>query len=140
MLRWAPQRLLDGEWVSSWNWFVCGGACMTIPRRVFEDVGWLNEGFSVPYMPDDLDYATRLFYLGYEAYYLQGCVTYHRADLDARRYQGHRRSKYLQRRKTAAKQELEMYRAYAGGKDPRLRYERYETGFVPDGNRIFAIE
>jgi GT2 family glycosyltransferase len=140
MLRWAPQRLMGGERVSSWNWFVCGGACMTIPRRVFDDVGWLNEGFTVPYMPDDLDYATRLFYLGYEAYYLQGCVAYHRADLDAQRFRAHGRSKSAQRRKTSLKQELEMYRAYAGGKDPRVRYDRYEACAAPDGARILTME
>ena len=140
LLRFAPKRRLGDEWVSSWNWFVCGGACMTIPRRVFDDVGWLNEEFSVPYMPDDLDYATRLFYLGYEAYYLQGCITYHRADLDARQFRGHGRSKAAQRRKTAQKQEVAMYRAYAGGKDPRLRYERYATSSVPDSDRILSID
>lgn len=140
LLRFAPRRRLGDEWVSSWNWFVCGGACMTIPRRVFDDVGWLNEEFSVPYMPDDLDYATRLFYLGYEAYYLQGCVTYHRADLDARQFRGHGRSKASQRRKTAQKQEVAMYRAYAGGKDPRLRYERYAQPVAPKDARIVSIE
>jgi GT2 family glycosyltransferase len=141
LLRWAPRQELHGEQVSSWNWFVCGGACMTIPRRVLDDVGWLNEEFDTQYMPDDLDYAMRLSLLGYEAYYLQDLTSYHRADLDHRLYRRHGSSKRRQRRRIARRQEHEMYARYASGEaSPRLRYARYEGCRFPDGERVLVID
>ena len=141
ILRWAPRRTVEGESVSSWDWFVCGGACMTIPRRVFEDVGWLNEEFDLPYMPDDLDYAMRLSYLDYEAYYLQDCRTYHRAELDHRRYRHNNTAKHRELKRVARRKESEMYRRYASGEtDPRLRYEHYAQCSFPDGRRVISID
>jgi hypothetical protein len=83
----------------------------------------------------------RLSYLGYEAYYLQGCVTYHRADLDRRQYRMYGGGKIRQRRRTARKQEQEMYRRYASGEiDLRLRYERYEGCVFPGGGGILEVD
>jgi GT2 family glycosyltransferase len=140
-LRWAPKIKVGGEVVSSWDWAVCAGGCMTIPRPVFDRVGFFNEDFDFSYMPDDIDYAIRLSALGYHAYYLQQCRSYHRSDLDHQQY---RRYWWDNRRVTIKKSRAAQRHAfglYATGQKPlRLRYSQYENCRFPDGRRLIEID
>jgi GT2 family glycosyltransferase len=78
--RLASPVTVTGERVISWNVSVAGGACMTIPRAVFDRIGYFREDFPVKYMPDDLDYALRVMLIGHRLFYLCGTLAYHRSD------------------------------------------------------------
>lgn len=141
-LRFAPQLHLAGEWVSSLNHWVCGGACMTIPRAIFERVGYFREDFAVPYFLDDVDYANRLSFLGKSAYYLQGCRAYHRGDLDHGPYRSYHLDKRRQMKQNPWKRtESEIMHALAVGDGlVPLSYEHYAKFRFPEGRRVIEVE
>jgi GT2 family glycosyltransferase len=80
--RLASTQRVAGEPVISWNDSVIGGACMTIPRALFDALGYFREDFGIKYMPDDIDYAARVALTGRRSFYLCRTMAYHRHDRD----------------------------------------------------------
>jgi glycosyltransferase involved in cell wall biosynthesis len=133
-----PSRRLAGERVTSWNFWISGGGCMTIRRPLFERLGYFSEDFDVKYMPDDVDYAVRLGVLGLQSFYLCGARAYHREDLDSHYAQVQQQK----RRELPASREMmqRMRMEYVSGKrHVHVTYPRYERCLFPDGRRILEL-
>ena len=128
-----PRELMANEQVSSWNWGVCSGAGMTIPRSVFQRVGYFREEFDFTYSPCDFDMPLRMALLGYEKkFYVQQCHAFHRTDLDHSQYRRSEKHK-SQQKSDRAKARQRLTRGYATGElNPAVHYEQYESCRVDD--------
>jgi len=140
MLRVAPRETRGAERLINWHYCVAAGACMTIPRRVFERAGHFNEDYGGPYMPDDIDYFARLQRLGYDAYYPEGTAAYHRCDLDGRIYDGETPAKRIARAQSMASQREWVHQYDRGERDLRVWYPKYERCRFPPNERILELE
>lgn len=111
---------------------------MTIPRAVFQRLGYFREDFGIKYMPDDVDYAARVALLGLRSYYLCGAVAYHRGDRN-------RRYSRLEKQKTAeraiSKQRMSALRReyICGQHDLYIPYSGYDPNSFPGGRRILEL-
>jgi len=135
----SPCDVVGGEKVISWNWWPIGSACMTIPRPIFQQLGYFCEDYQFKYIWDDVDYSKRLFLLGRRAYYLRGTRAFHRDELD--RYY---RSLQVQKASELPKsRELQKkaYREYViGERDISIFYPHYEDRVFPSGERVIEID
>lgn len=136
--RLLPAHRLAGERVTSWNFWISGGGCMTIRRPLFERLGYFSEDFDVKYMPDDVDYAVRLGVLGLQSFYLCAARAYHRDDLDAH----YAHVQQQKQRELPASRELMQRRRLeyvSGQRHVHVSYPRYERCRFPDGRRILEL-
>jgi GT2 family glycosyltransferase len=139
-LRMIPIERRGDASLKSWSYHVIGGSCMTIPRRILEEVGFFSEDFEEAYMPDDIDYYTRVSRLGYEAYYVTDCRSFHRRDLDTTSFRSDESKKDV-----ARVVNLGHYRRVRSGYDAgtrplRITYPHYEHLTFPPGERIIEID
>lgn len=138
-LRVAPTQTVGGETVISWNHWIAGGACMTIPRSVFAELGYFCEDFQTKYMPDDVDYAVRVALLGLRSFYLCGTLAYHRNDLD------HYYRELLNQRQrevpaSDARRDAICRQYTLRQRDLYVSYPRYAQCVFPIGQRILEIQ
>lgn len=137
-LRNIPSELLDGIPVMDWNNHACG-SCMTLSRKAFEDVGYLNEGFESAYMLDDVDYLARLHRAGYRGYYFKDLFAYHQFYLDKTQYRSYVKRKTPTR--VLMQATMAMARRYDQGRLPiKLVYERYRDFEWPAGKAILEMD
>lgn len=135
----VPRDQVAGEKVISWNWWPIGSACMTIPRSIFQRLGYFCEDFKVKFIWDDVDYSKRVFLLGLQAYYLREASSYHRFDLDPY-YKSLEEAKKSDLPKSKDRQK-EIYREYViGERDIAMFYPQYENCVFPSGERIIEID
>jgi glycosyltransferase involved in cell wall biosynthesis len=145
-------RLVD------WARWCIGGAAMTIPRRVFERVGFLREDFGFNYVPDDADYYYRLKMFGYKAYYLRDFLGYHHMEKDLGEYRAYSKQKsaltganqlsawsliFARLRKRTIPWERAMQESRADyGRDcgaASIRYSHYDNVVFPDSTRVLEV-
>ena len=135
----APRDVVGGENVISWNWWTVGSACMTIPRQVFQRLGYFCEDFEIKYMPDDVDYVKRVFLLGRKAYYPCRTRAYHRFDLD----RAYERLQQQKRRELpdSEKKQKDIYREYVTGvRDIAVFYPHYQDCVFSAGQKIVEMD
>jgi GT2 family glycosyltransferase len=123
MLQVLPaQRLGDAQVMEFGDW-PCGSA-MLVPRRIFRELGWFVEDRELKYVPDDINFYTRVCRKGYRALFLRDVCVYHQFDLDGSLYRRYSRGKPMVRSVQLA---LQLVRAYDRGEAPlELFYEKYQ--------------
>jgi GT2 family glycosyltransferase len=140
VLRSLPVERVGGVRLKSWAHWAIGGACMTIPREVFEEIGFFNEDYTFSYMPDDVDYFIRLTKSGRRAYYVTHLVSHHQNELDETVYRKLKREK-----KEAAGDSQRQQHAFYSDQDRGLKplsvfYDKYRGLRFPDHTNVIEIE
>lgn len=140
VLRSIPPVRAGRDQLLSWSHWVIGGACMTIPRPVFDRLGYFNEDYTFSYMPDDIDYYIRLSKAGGEAYYVKRLTSYHQYELDETAYKSLKRAK-----REVARESLSQQHAFYTEQDKGLRplgifYDKYRDCRFPPGTRVLEID
>jgi glycosyltransferase involved in cell wall biosynthesis len=131
----ARTQRVGGERVASWDAWVAGGGCMTIPRALFGRLGYFREDPVVKYAADDADYSVRMAILRLRSFYLRGTRGYHCDDLDAQ-YDELKDDK--ERQCIAARDQLIANRNeyLVGTRGLYVSYPAYENCVFPEGERI----
>lgn len=125
----------------NWTHLKAGGACMTIPRTVFNRIGYFNESFDFTYMPDDIDYYWRICMLGLDAYYTRQFSALHRMDLDLIKYHRYSIHKILQFINPSKKAKQLLSREYLCDKrSPVIFYDHYKNRAFPSHTNILEID
>lgn len=135
-----PEEDRKGPALINWTHWKAGGACMTIPRAVFDQLGYFNESFDFTYMPDDVDYYWRLCMLGLDAYYMRDYLALHRTDLDISKYSKYCLGKMAQFLNPSLKARKRLAREYLCDKRSRVvRYEHYNNCIFPRGTAVLEV-
>ena len=114
---------------------------MTLPRKVFNQIGYFNEAFEFEYMPDDIDYYWRLCMAGYEAYYTKEMTAYHRIDLDYTKYKQYTGSKLQEYRDKSLRQQNKLALEYLlNQRNYKVNYKHYENCKFPPHSQIIEID
>jgi GT2 family glycosyltransferase len=140
VLRSLPAETLGGVKLKSWSHWAVGGACMTIPREVFEEIGYFNEDYTFSYMPDDIDYYIRLSKSGRGAFYVGHLISYHQNELDETAYRKLKREK-----KEAAGDSLRQQHAFYSDQDRGLKplavfYDKYRDRRFPEHTNVIELD
>lgn len=59
------------------------GACVLIPKNVYEEVGGLDEGYFYGY--EDVDFSLKLYQAGYDVYYCSSALLFHHESVSRKR-------------------------------------------------------
>jgi GT2 family glycosyltransferase len=136
-----PAQSIDGEEVLDWARWTQGAAGMTIPRRVFAEIGYLCEEPGLSYTLDDVDYHARLVRAGYDAYYVKALRAFERHDLDASSFRSY--DAWKQRQAKAFNRSIQGNAGRAYDRRTRglgLFYAKYEGCTFPEGARVIEID
>jgi GT2 family glycosyltransferase len=140
VLRYLPVEERHGEPLVNWvNWNI-GGACMTIPRAVFNQIGYFNESFDFKYMPDEVDYYMRVCILERQAYYTKRYFAFHQTRLDKSKYRSYRSKKRDEKQQASVPQQQKLRLEYLyGERSPAVWYDHYRDCAFPRGTNLLEL-
>lgn len=125
----------------NWVHWIQGGCGMTIPRKIFNQLGYFNESFEYKYMPDDVDYYWRSCMLGLETYHVKDILCFHREDLDVMKYKTYTLGKMKLYWEKSNKLQQTLAKQYlCGEKQQALFYEHYANCHFAEGQRSIVID
>jgi GT2 family glycosyltransferase len=140
ILRYLPVESRCNEQLMNWvNWNI-GGSCMTIPRAVFNQLGYFNESFDFEYMPDEVDYYMRVCILGRQAYYTKQYTSYHQVQLDSTKYRTYVARKKEDKRLKSRQQQAQLRLEYLYGERSHVAwYGHYQNCRFPAGTNVLEV-
>lgn len=140
ILRYLPIEIRCEERLMNWvNWNI-GGSCMTIPRAVFNQLGYLNESFDFKYMPDEVDYYMRVCISGRQAYYTKDFTSYHQVELDKTKYRRYVSGKKQEKQIMSTPLRVSLGLEYLyGERIHTLWYEHYQDCLFPPRTNVLEI-
>ncbi len=126
--RLLPESRVDGRYVMDFGGWPCGSA-MVIPKRVLKEVGCFVEDAELKYVPDDINYYSRVSRKGYQVVILRDVRAYHQAHLDQSLYRKYSFAKPLAKSASLA---LRLACEYdRGDRDITLTYPKYRDLKMP---------
>src|SRR5262249_34578432 len=127
-LRLLPPIRVGGTDVMDFAGWPCGSA-MVIPKRVMNEVGAFIEDAEMKYVPDDIDYYSRISRKGYEAFFLRDVLAYHQNHLDLGLYRKYSVGKPVGKSALLA---VRLAREYdRGDRAIKLTYDKYLNLKIP---------